>query len=113
LVVALVAVACGSSSATSSSKKPAKAVFDIGVIEDETGSNSTTNQPQVNGLVAWDHFVNTTGGIDGHSVHLDICDAQSSVTGAVACASRVSGDGIIVENGLTGEMAAATPIVLS
>jgi ABC-type branched-subunit amino acid transport system substrate-binding protein len=110
----LALAACSSSSpgsSGSSNTQPTKAALHIGVIEDETGANATTNVPQVNGLKAWQAYVNDTGGIDGHPVDLQFCDSQTSVTAATTCASQVASDGIVIENGLTGEMNAAAAIL--
>lgn len=112
MAMALAACAGGSSnSSAASSSRLKKAALHIGVIEDETGANATTNLPQVNGLKAWQTFVNETGGIAGHPVDLHFCDSRTSTTAAATCASQVATSGIVVENGLTGEMEAAAPIL--
>ncbi len=59
-------------------------------------------------MVAWAKVIDALGGLDGHQIDMDVCDGQSSTTGTLACGQKLSGDGIIISEGTTGQVDAVT-----
>lgn len=109
--VLFTAVAC-SSATTGGSAAGGKSTLTIGVINDATGSQAPTVVPQVNGMVAWAKVIDALGGLDGHQVKMDVCDGQSTTTGTLACGQKLTGDGIVISEGTTGEVDAVAPQLL-
>jgi ABC-type branched-subunit amino acid transport system substrate-binding protein len=106
--------ACGSSSSSASSAalKLTKAPFRIEFIGDLSGPDAEQNVPEEAGIKAWAQTVNATGGVAGHPIDITTCDAASSTTGAVTCAQQVPSDvGVVVEEGVAGELKAGPPIL--
>lgn len=107
--------ACGSSSSSASSSaapKLTKAPYTIEFIGDLSGPDAEQNVPEEAGIKAWAQTINATGGVAGHPVDITTCDAASSTTGAVTCAQQVPSDvGVVVEEGVAGELKAGPPIL--
>lgn len=104
--------ACGGGSSSSSASAgggSGKGDLAIGVIGDTTGSGSSVTIPQLAGVQAWAKVQNAHGGLQGHHIRIDVCDAASSVTRALNCVPKMADDGIVISETLTGEVKAEDP----
>lgn len=100
--------ACGGSSSSSGAgaSSSGDGEFVIGVIGDTTGSGSSVTIPQLAGVQAWAKVQNARGGLQGHRIEIDVCDAASSVTRALNCVPKMADAGVVISETLTGEVKA-------
>ncbi|TAN20392.1 MAG: hypothetical protein EPN30_10430 [Actinomycetota bacterium] len=96
LVGAILLASCGSSTGSSASTSTtqagsttseAKSPYVFHAVLSLTGSGATLGSIAKQALTAFANNINSQGGIDGHSVSLDIVDNQSSPSTAVATAT--------------------------
>lgn len=115
--IAMLASACGSASSNSPSGSPSagstgsgsKNAISIPVIGDFTGADAFFGTGQIEGMQPALQALNKAGGIDGHPLKLDECDTQSTVSGATQCASKFSGDPIVLAVSVIANIKAAQP----
>jgi branched-chain amino acid transport system substrate-binding protein len=79
------------------------------VIGDFTGADAFFGTGQVEGMQPALKALNKAGGIDGHPLKLEECDTQSTVSGAAQCASKFSGDPIVLAVSVIANIKAAQP----
>jgi ABC-type branched-subunit amino acid transport system substrate-binding protein len=114
--IAVLASACSSSSSGSpsaASTSATKSAITIPVIGDFTGADAFFGTGQVEGMQPALQTLNKAGGIDGHPVKLDECDTQSTVAGATQCASKFSGDPLVLAVSVIANIKAAQPSLSS
>lgn len=104
LACALILAGCGSSSSvakstststsTSTTATASKSPYVVHAILSLTGSGATLGSIANHALTAFAAYVNSTGGIDGHKVTLDIINNQSSPSTAVSQATNLIHSGV-------------------
>jgi branched-chain amino acid transport system substrate-binding protein len=84
----------------------------VGSIIDETGSGAAEYNQTASELQAWVKYTNAHGGINGHSIKLDIVDDESSPSVGLQAANELINDHVIalVEGGSTVAAAWAATI---
>ena len=113
--IAVLAAACGSGSSSSSPSSGASTgsasrnAITIPVIGDFTGADAFFGTGQVEGMQPALQALNKAGGIDGRPLKLEECDTQSTVSGATQCASKFSGDPIVLAVSVIANIKAAQP----
>jgi ABC-type branched-subunit amino acid transport system substrate-binding protein len=92
VALALVAAACSgtASNHAAASPSPSGPVWTIGAINDLTGTGSNGGEAQQQGVDFFVDQTNRAGGVDGHRLHIQYCDTQSTPTGGAACARQLS-----------------------
>jgi branched-chain amino acid transport system substrate-binding protein len=101
--VCFVAVGCGGSSnpGTTTAKTP----FKVGVLYDQSQTYKTLGQPALAGLRASIDAINKKGGVNGHTIELDVQDDRSDVATARTAYNQLASDGAVV---VVGPVASAT-----
>lgn len=98
-----------STSGTTTSAPAKKAPYTIGLIAAATGALASSNITVIRGTQAWVKVIDAEGGLTGHKINIEFCDSQSTVTGSVACVTKVQNAGIVIFPGTPGQMAAVAP----
>jgi branched-chain amino acid transport system substrate-binding protein len=89
-------VSTGTASAAQASGTP----WNLGSIADLTGANSTTSGLICQGAMqAWESWTNANGGINGHPVHVNIQDEQSSLSGSIQAAQNLVAANVVADVG--------------
>jgi ABC-type branched-subunit amino acid transport system substrate-binding protein len=85
----------------------------VGVISPMTGPMATVGAQSTAGLQVWAQGVNTTGGIKGRQIELDICDDQGTPESAVNCARHHIQRGVVIilDNSVSSTIRAITPLL--
>lgn len=107
---------CAAQASTAAPRKShpdAKSAITLPVIVDMTGADASFGQGQIHGMDYVLGSLNKSGGIGGHRISLNICDTQSTVTGASACGQKFTNDRVVVTASVIANIEAALPYLKS
>lgn len=111
-VLAVVIAGCGSG--TSSAPGGSKAPLEVGVTVGLTGYMASADTPFSSGVKLAADYLNKSGGVDGHTVKLDLRDMKSSAAEAVTVMNQLLNQnhvGVVIGGSVSAATAAATPVL--